>query len=160
VILKAIGMRAVYASDRMCRVAILATLITTWSMLLHAEGQSSHQLHSTLKLDALSATRERPLFSPTRRRVTPPPAAAIQPAVVAPDVRQLMASKEPQLTLTGIIVGPDGTIVLLRDRSTSEFVAVRPGEAVGRWRVSVDSIYAVELRDGERAFKLEMFAEP
>jgi general secretion pathway protein N len=146
----------------MGRVACYFVLFMMWSSCLHAEEQLSNERRSTLrwlKLDSLSATRERPLFAPDRRQPAPPPVATApgQPEPVTPKAQ---GPQKPQLVLTGIIVSPAETTVLLRDPSTSESVVVHAGDTVGHWRVLVDSNYAVTLKDGAREFRLEMFAEP
>ena len=83
---------------------------------------------------------------------------------VAPDrpevTPQAQGPQKPQLMLTGIIVSPAETTVLLRDPATSELVTVHPGDTVGHWRVLVDLNYTVTLKDGPEEIKLEMFAEP
>ena len=151
-----------------CCVA-LALLMTTAGSL-HA--QDSHEIdrqnapHSALpwlNLDSLSATRERPLFAPDRRKPVPPPPPVIvadhaaNPAEV--QQRQSQAAQRQQFELTGIITSNSETIVLLRDAVTSEYVTARSGDTVGRWRISVDSNEAVTLKDGAKEVRLEMFAE-
>jgi hypothetical protein len=147
---------------------IALALVALWSSHLHAldsiERQDQNEPHSALpwlNLDSLSATRERPLFAPDRRRPAPPPpvVAADQPAEHTESVRQPPAPKAQQLELTGIIVSASETIVLLRDPATSESVTVRPGDTVGPWRVSVDSNEAVTLKDGNKELRIEMYAE-
>jgi general secretion pathway protein N len=146
----------------MGRVACCCVLLMMWSSCLHAEEQLPNERRSALrwlKLDSLSATRERPLFAPDRRQPAPPPVATA-PGHPEPLTPQAQGPQKPQLVLTGIIVSPAETTVLLRDPSTSESVVVHAGDTVGHWRVLVDSNYAVTLKDGAREFRLEMFAEP
>ena len=75
-------------------------------------------------------------------------------------VPQAQALQKPQLQLTGIIVSPWETLVLLRNPATSESVTIHPGEAIGRWHVRVDSNDTVTLKDGAEEITLEMFAGP
>jgi general secretion pathway protein N len=145
-------------------VYIVLTLVMTSSNCLHAQDQPRDRLPNEplsalpgLNLDSLSATRERPLFAPDRRKPAPPPVAAVVP------VHPQAAPQPPQqakLELTGVIVSPLETIVLLRDPATSESVTVHPGEKVGRWLVSVDANDNVTLKDGVEVLKLEMYPEP
>jgi hypothetical protein len=108
-----------------------------------------------LKLEDLSATRDRPLFAQSRRPPAPPPAIAV-PAVTsrqeeeAPDPR-------PSLSLRGIIRQDSATLVVLEDNDTSESVVVRSGDSYGRWRVTAISDDAVKLADGTDELRLELF---
>jgi general secretion pathway protein N len=112
-----------------------------------------------LRLDELSATRDRPLFAPDRRKN---PAVSALPLNNAPEEKdEPKQAKKPQLVLTGIIVSSSSeTIALLRDNNTSESFAVRSGETIGRWRVLVETNHSVKLQDGAREVELEMFPEP
>jgi general secretion pathway protein N len=60
-----------------------------------------------IPLASLLATRERPLFSPSRR---PPPVAADAPAVKAPPPR---LSPSPAPTLLGTVIGPSDRIAVI-----------------------------------------------
>ena len=133
----------------------ISLLLLTWTPQLHAENQLPNQQSAlpSLQLNALSATRERPLFAPTRRKSQPPPVAAASNS-------ETQKVQKPQLTLRGIIVSPRQILVLLRNDSTSESVTVRDGDMIGRWHVLVDSNYSVKLKDGAEEMTLEMFAEP
>jgi len=144
----------------------LIVLAATWSLSVHAQdfaqraaAKEAQSALPWLSLDALSATRERPLFAPGRRKPSPPP-----PVTVVPDpagvAAQLRVQQQPQFQLTGIIASPAETIVLLRDPTTSRSIAFHPGDNIGPWRISVDSNYTVELKAGAKAFRLEMFTEP
>jgi hypothetical protein len=139
----------------MTRLLFIIWLLFGWNLQLHAEEPPAAATSAlpSLRLESLSATRERPLFAPARRRPTP----LALPVTSNPDVAKV---REPQLTLRGIIVSPLGTRVLLRDDSTSESVTVHAGNTIGRWHVLVDSNYSVKLKDGADEIKLEMFAAP
>jgi general secretion pathway protein N len=147
----------------MGRLVVCIGLMMMWSTCLHAQDQAQNQLptesHSALpwlNLDSLSATRERPLFAPDRRKSAPPPAAAVS---VHPETVQAQAP-QATLELTGIVVSRLETVVLLRDPATSESIAIHPGEKVGRWLVLVDSNDNVTLKDGTEELRLEMYPEP
>ncbi len=145
-------------------VYIVLTLAMMWSNCAHAQDQPQDNLPNGplsalpwLNLDSLSATRERPLFAPDRRKPAPPPVVAAVP--VHPEAAR-QAPRQAKLELTGVIVSGLETIVLLRDPATSESVAVHPGEKVGRWLVSVDTNDNVTLKDGDEELRLEMYPEP
>ena len=137
----------------MTRILWSLALLLMLSLTLKAEEQWSNKRTAlpSLRLESLSATRERPLFVPGRRK-TP------QVPIFLPNVEGEKAQKR-QRTLRGIIVTPLQTLVLLRDNSTSELVTVPANGTVGRWHVLVDSSYSVKLKDGAEEIKLEMFAE-
>ena len=144
----------------MGRILSCIALVIMWSFRLHADDQLPNQQPSALPwltLDALSATRDRPLFAADRRKPAPPPIASAHPASVT---QQPQGPQKPQLTLMGIIAAPSGTIILLRDRGTSQTLTIRSGETIGRWRVVADSDYTAKVSDGKEGFTLEMFAEP
>ena len=144
-------MRAVFAS-RSSRVTALAAIGMAWSLTLYADELSSPTLQE------LSATRERPLFSPDRRKEEQQPRASVDPTPSPPAAQQI--AQPPQLTLVGTIISSDGTLIFLRDGGSSNLVTLRSGETFGRWQVSALSDSSVQLRDGEQQFKLEMFSEP
>jgi hypothetical protein len=140
------------------RVGWCVSLLLLWNVPLHAQEPSSNAQSALpwLQLEALSATRERPLFTPTRRKAAPP-APPIVPAVTR---EQVQISRKPQFVLTGIIAAPSEMIALLRDTATSESIAVRSGETIGRWRVLVNTDHSVTLQDASGEIELEIFAEP
>ena len=81
-----------------------------------------------IPLKDLSATRERPIFSLSRR---PPP-------VVTPVVREVAAPKpaepdQPQLTLVGTVVGDQEAIAILVDPATKNALHLKIGEEHEGW---------------------------
>lgn len=137
-----------------------AALVLIWTFPLCAQEQPPREQSALpwLELDALSATRDRPLFAPSRRKAVPPPVLKSKPEEAREVVQQ---SNKPQLALTGIIASSSSeSIALLRDTSTSESIAVHSGETIGRWRVVINTDHSVKLQDGSDEIELEMFAEP
>jgi hypothetical protein len=135
----------------MIRYALI--LITALLATARAPGLAGDQRPSALpwlQLKDLSATRERPLFAPTRRPPPPP-----QPQVVA--VAPQHPPETPKMVLTGIIVKPSETIVVLRNVATSESISLRSGESVGPWQVKAQNDHSVILSDGTKQITLEMF---
>jgi len=133
-----------------CALMLIAALLATASAPARTEDQRPSAL-PWLKLEDLSATRERPLFAPTRRR--PPPPQQPQAVTVAAE----NPPETPRMVLTGIIVKPSETIVVLRNVATSESISLRSGESVGAWRVQAQDDHSVILTDGTNQFTLEMF---
>jgi general secretion pathway protein N len=84
-----------------------------------------------IPLKVLSATRERPIFSPSRR---PPPMIASPLAVPA----SVTASKptepqRPQLLLVGTVVGEKEAIAVFVDETTKNPIRLRTGEGHQGW---------------------------
>jgi type II secretory pathway component PulC len=81
-------------------------------------------------LDRMSVTRERPVFSPSRRPPPPPP----QPIVQIPSPPPPPAP--PNLTLFGIVLEADEARALVRIAPRNDIVRVRIGEEVNGWKVT------------------------
>jgi hypothetical protein len=137
-----------------------AALALIWTFPLYAQEQPPKEQSAVpwLELDALSATRDRPLFAPGRRKAVPPPMVLqSKPEEVREEVQQ---SRKPHLALTGIIASSSQSIALLRDTSTSESIAIHSGETIGRRRVVINTDHSVKLQDGSDEIELQMFPEP
>ena len=86
-----------------------------------------------IPLAQLSATRERPIFSPSRR---PPPAAvAAEPAIVkAPTVRK-KGPETPPLALVGTIASDEEGFGIFLDQSTKAAIRLKVGEDYQGWKL-------------------------
>lgn len=84
-------------------------------------------------LAQLPATRERPVFSPSRR---PPPAAvAAEPAIVkAPTVRK-KGPETPPLALVGTIASDEEGFGIFLDQSTKAAIRLKVGEDYQGWKL-------------------------
>lgn len=103
-----------------------------------------------IPLDRLSATRERPIFAPSRRPpprnedaagapVTPEPEPApSEPAAVAP----------PRLELVGTISGPDAGFALFLDTASRKTVRLRIGDEHEGWVLQAVAPREVTLGNG------------
>ena len=103
-----------------------------------------------LPLNQLSTTRERPIFSPSRR---PPPPAT--PTYVAPVAVQTPPKpKEPErpsITLLGTIVGSSEGIGIFLNPATQDVVRLRLGEDHQGWALrSVKAREVTLVKDRER----------
>jgi hypothetical protein len=113
----------------------------------------------TLPLKQLSMTRDRPIFSPSRR---PPPPK--QTLVVPVAVRQPVKSAEPErptVSLRGTIIGSkaDDQIGVFIDSATQSVVHLRVGEDHEGWVLRVVTARQVTLvKDGEPAVVLDLSA--
>jgi hypothetical protein len=103
-----------------------------------------------LRLEDLSATRERPLFAPTRRP-PPPPRVEAEPEPAPVEVKAVAVVEPPPFDLVGAVIGPDKAFALLRNKSTSQVIRLRSGEDAEGWRVGEIGPRSVALeRDGRR----------
>jgi general secretion pathway protein N len=84
-------------------------------------------------LSALTVTRERPLFSISRRPPPPPvvarPVVQVKPAPAPPPPRQ---PEQPRLSLVGTVAGDEG-IAIFVDQTNQTIVRLRTGEGHAGW---------------------------
>jgi hypothetical protein len=106
-------------------------------------------------LEALSATRDKPLFSPTRQK---PPEITAAVAMREPEDKPV-AESTPQYELAGIIAGADEVMVLLRDPKRDELIKIRSGDRIGDWEVLAMSNYSVRLQNGQRKIDIQIFSQ-
>jgi hypothetical protein len=121
-----------------CRSAfiVVAALSCMVSAATSALAQPSDQTTGTLAnpleaqpLDRLSATRARPLFSPSRRPTPPPPPPPSEAAPVA------VVPQPPNVQLFGIVMDDEGARAIVR-AGTEKVDRVQIGDDIGGWKVS------------------------
>jgi len=127
--------------------ALLIVLALAPVAALAAEGNPL----DALKLEDLSATRDRPLFTPSRR---PPPPARVEappaPEPVAVEEKAVVMGPPP-FDLVGSVVGEGNAFALLRNKSTNAVIRVRSGDAAEGWRVGAIGLRTIALaREGRR----------
>jgi general secretion pathway protein N len=86
-----------------------------------------------IPLGALSGTRDRPIFSASRRPIPPAVAPAAAPKVVA--IAKPRAPERPQLSLVGTIASGDGGFGIFLDQSTKAALRLRVGEDYQGWKL-------------------------
>ena len=94
---------------------------------------------SRISMDSLSVTRERPLFSASRRPPPPKPAPTTPPA---PNVEAARPAEpeRPPLILEGTAIGKPRAIALVLDETTKGSVRLHVGEAAEGWQLrSIDA---------------------
>ncbi len=107
-----------------------------------------------IPISKLSATRDRPLFSVSRRPPTPPAAPAAPTSALVAD--EPPPPETPPFTLVGTIIGADSRIAILYDETSQTASGVRLGERASGWTVrSVDSRSAT-LEGSGRVVTLEL----
>jgi len=102
------------------------------------EPKTTPVLHSgnplwAVPLSSLTVTRERPLFSASRRAPAPP--VVVAPVVQAPPPPPPPAPRQPErprLSLVGTVGGEDGIAVFV-DQATQAIVRLRTGEGHDGW---------------------------
>ena len=80
------------------------------------------------KLERLSATRERPLFSPTRRPPPAPPAIVQGPPPPPPP--------PPDVALLGVVMDGEQARAVIRASPADKMTRVTIGDDVGGWKVA------------------------
>jgi general secretion pathway protein N len=85
-----------------------------------------------IPLKQLSATRDRPIFTPSRR---PPPPAVVAPyiAPVPPPPVTWSEPETPPLTLVGMVVSEHDGIGVFVEQNTQNIVRLRMGESYTGW---------------------------
>jgi general secretion pathway protein N len=100
-----------------------------------------------IPLSALTATRARPLFTPSRRPPAPVvasvPVAAPRPLPAPPAVPQ-----HPNLTLVGTVAGESEGIAVFVDPTTRDTVRLRTGEGHSGWILQSVERSAATLQKG------------
>ena len=105
-----------------------------------------------ISLDQLSSTRQRPLFSPTRR---PRPAVVVVPVAAAPILAPLPPER-PQLSLVGTVIGEQEGIGVFIEKTTQKMFRLKIGEAREGWVLRSIQSRTVSLEKAGRSAVLEM----
>jgi general secretion pathway protein N len=84
-----------------------------------------------IPLKELSATRERPIFSASRR--PPPPAVVAAPYVPAPAVAKPVEPERLRLSLVGTIAGERQGFGIFLDQATNKVIRLKMGEGHRGW---------------------------
>jgi general secretion pathway protein N len=108
-----------------------------------------------IPLSALTATRDRPLFSASRR----PPAPAVEAAAPPPQAPAPAAPTPPErpaLTLVGTIVSPSTSVAMFKDTATQAVTRLRRGEAASGWLLKTVKLRSVIVEKGEQSTVLAL----
>jgi hypothetical protein len=144
-------------SIRPISVATLIMVSQVWAA--DAPPRAGNPTGSTLEsplagqpLDRLSATRERPLFSPTRR---PPPPLDL--AVSGPEPPPLPLPP-PTVALLGVVMDGGEARAIVRTSAAADVVRVRVGDDIGGWKVAQIEVTRLVLSVDDRVATFAMFA--
>jgi len=107
----------------------------------------------------LSATRERPLFTPSRRPPTPVIAAAPAPPAASPPPGKPPEPERPPLILVGTIIGDNERIAIFVNQLSNETKRVREGEQESGWVVRSVELRTAVLERNHRSVTLDLPSE-
>jgi hypothetical protein len=108
----------------------------------------------TAPLESLTATRDRPLFSASRR----PPAVAL-PIVAPPPKQEALAPpppEQPLLTLVGTIVSRQASVAMLRGSNGEAISRLRVGQESDGWRVRGIDLRSIVVEKGAQSVRLDL----
>jgi general secretion pathway protein N len=108
----------------------------------------------TVPLNTLSATRDRPLFSVSRR----PPFVA-PPMVAPPQKHEALAPpppERPSLKLIGTIVGRKGSLAVLQGSEADAVSRLRVGEENNGWLIRGIGLRSVVVEKGAQSVQLDL----
>jgi hypothetical protein len=117
-----------------CGCAAIGNAALPESVSVQADVKSARSGDNPLwgiSLNSLTATRERPIFSPSRRAPLPTPPAPV--AAPAPPPQIVAAPEEIPLQLVGTIVGRDSGIAICVNPSTRDVIRLKTGEDFNGW---------------------------
>lgn len=106
----------------------------------------------TIPLSALTATRDRPLFSASRR----PPVVAL-PIVAPPPKQEALAPPPPErplLTLIGTIVSRQASVAMLQGSNAEAISRLRVGQENDGWRVQGIGLRSIVVEKGAQSVEL------
>ena len=105
-----------------------------------------------IPLSTLAATRDRPLFSASRR---PPIVAA--PIVAPPQKQEALAPPPPErplVKLVGTIVSPEASVAILQGSNAEAISRLRVGQENDGWRVRGIGLRSIVVEKGEQSIEL------
>ncbi len=114
-----------------------------------------------LTLDLLSATRDRPLFSPDRRGVEPEPVVVEEEPEPEPEpeVVEETDAAPPQVRLAGVVISGTLRIAMLHDEVEDEVVRLREGQSFSDWTLIAVAPRSVVFRHGTQEHTVVLSAE-
>jgi hypothetical protein len=109
----------------------------------------------TVPVSALSATRDRPLFSASRR----PPTVALPVVAPRPQKQEALAPPPPErplLTLIGTIVSRQASVAMLQGSSAETISRLRVGQENDGWRVQGIGLRSITVEKGPQSVELKL----
>jgi hypothetical protein len=139
--------------------APLTPPVTTVRVVAPPTGPAPERVQSAnplwaIPLAQLSATRERPIFSPSRR--PPPSAVAAEPAIVKAPVVRKKEPEAPQLVLVGTIASEEEGFGIFLDQSTKGALRLKLGEDYQGWKLQAIRGREVTMEKDQQAAVLTL----
>jgi general secretion pathway protein N len=104
-----------------------------------------------IPIGSLSATRERPVFSASRR--LPAPLLAPVPVAEAPPPK-LVEPEQPPFTLVGTAIGKPQNVALIFEQTTKNLVRLHVGEVASGWYLRSVDLRAMTLEKNSQTVTL------
>ncbi len=141
------------------RSAPLVPQVTTVRVVAPPTGRAPERVQSAnplwaIPLTQLSATRERPIFSPSRR--PPPSAVAAEPAIVKTAVVRKKEPEAPQFALVGTIASDEEGFGIFLDQSTKGALRLKIGEDYQGWKLRAINGREVTMEKDQQAAVLTL----
>lgn len=112
-----------------------------------------------LDLENLKATRELPLFTPSR--TAPVVEATIEPQpepeTPEPEAPVETPSEPPPLRLIGVVMTGSEQVAILSNEGTGEVQRLRPGETYEDWTLQIVDTRTVAFENGDQSHTFKMF---
>lgn len=108
-------------------------------------------------LEALSSTRERPLFTQSRR--PPPPAVVAAPPPPPPPPPPVAPQPDPPpaVVLLGVLLGPENlSVAIIQDPGEAATKRLRVGDSYKNWILADLKVDSAVLSQGDRSVTLQM----
>ncbi|GLK54003.1 hypothetical protein JOD31_001170 [Methylopila capsulata] len=112
---------------------------------------------NALGADSLSAFRDRPLFTPSRRAPQPPAAVQAEPEPEPETATAPPPAPQPNLRLAGVIEGPDETVAVVEDMGSNTVSQLRLGDMLDGWLVTAIDSASLRLTLGEQEGEYRLF---
>ena len=109
-----------------------------------------------IPLRELTATRERPLFTPSRRAPAPAVANAAPPPPPPPPAEKPQEAEPLQLSLTGTVAGGDSAMGIFLDKASGTPLRLKVGDKHKGWTLRSVGRRDVVLAKGMTTTKLAM----
>jgi general secretion pathway protein N len=105
-----------------------------------------------IPVSSLSATRDRPIFSPSRR----PPPPILNVSTQRPRPVSSGTPNRPSLSLVGIIAGESDSIAIFLDEQTKTVIRLRAGESHSGWALQLVQAKQAVLSRGHQSTTLTL----
>jgi general secretion pathway protein N len=145
----------------MNRLFLVLMLLAAASPVLaqDAAGTDRQRFYAGIDLALLEATRDRPLFSESRRPPQPPPEPSRPEPAPVVAMAPAPTPMPPSLRLIGLVTMGETRVALVEDGTTGEILRLSPGATIDEWTMTiVDDRTIAFARDGEAA-RFALFAE-